>query len=106
MLREALVGLGAAAHYLFLAALETHADALLSALLRAVVASEGHHVGPVADAERVLRGERRLGERQEIDGVEQVGLALAVVANEAVDAVAKVEFGRGNVAVIEYGKVI
>jgi len=72
-------------------------------LIAAVVGALDHGKrSRVHDVLRVERREGRLGEREVVDGVEQVGLALAVETHEAVDVVGEGEVGLGDVLEVEY----
>lgn len=53
------------------------------------------------DVETVLRGESRLGEGQQVDGVEDVRLSLSVEPDEAVEFGAELQTRFADVAVVE-----
>ena len=57
------------------------------------IAVDGEKVGVEADGILVLGGKETLAEAEVIDGVEQVGFAAAVLANDAVDILAEVKLG-------------
>ena len=54
--------------------------------------------------ERILSGLRRVAERQEVDGIEHVGLACSVVSDEAVYFGRQVECGLTDILVVYDGQ--
>ena len=56
----------------------------------------------MGDIERVLGGEGGFGEREEIDSVQDVGFALTIKADEAVEFGGKLKWGFAYIAIIQY----
>ena len=56
----------------------------------------------MGDVEGVLGGEGGFGEREQVDSVQDVGLALAVESHEAVEFGRKLKSGIADVAIIQY----
>ena len=59
------------------------------------------HILAVGDVERVLGGIGRLGETKQIDSVQDVGLALAVEAHEAIELGCKLKRSLADIAIVE-----
>jgi len=70
------------------------------------VACQHEFGGGVANVLPVERTATGVGEGEEIDGIEQVGLTLSVVSYEAVDFWRELQVGVGYVAVVEYGELL
>ena len=104
MLGETGVGLLVALEYLLLAALHAAIDVLLIAIGRLVQSLHYEEVALVAHHLRVYRVGGALAERQVIDGIQQVGLAHAVLPDEAVHVGRKLEVGLLDVLIVEYGE--
>ena len=103
MLAQALVFLAVAAHHLALAALQGDAD-FQRRLLTGVTALE-HHVRLAMAYDRAVvacRG-KTAAHAQVIDGIEHVGLALPVVADQAVQLGRELQPRLGDVLVVDYG---
>jgi hypothetical protein len=54
----------------------------------------------VAHTLRVRDGSHALAERESVDGVEEIGLAHAVLADEAIHIAGEVEFGLSDILIM------
>ena len=103
VLTQPLVLLAVAAHDLTLAALQGDADFQWCFL--AGVAALKHHVGLAVadDCTVVARRGKTAAHAHVVDGVEHVGLALPVVANQAIQLGRELQPRLGDVLVVDYG---
>ena len=97
MVRESFVLFLAAANLLRTLLVEQHGDCLLSIVSAHVCALHRGRLLSVPEREAVDGVEVALGHRQVVDGVEQVGLSLAVVPVDAVQPLRKLNLSFRNV---------
>ena len=106
MLREALIGLLIALEGLFLSAFHAAVDILFLPKVGLVESLHHKEVGLVAHHLRVDGVRSALAEREVVDGIEQIGLAHAVLPNKAVHIGRKLEVGLLDVLIVEYGEAL
>ena len=103
MLGDATIGLLAASHNLLLPHLQAAMDVLRRTVFVLVEPLQGHKLLIVPHAQHVDAAAVAATETQEMDGVQHIRLALTVAADEAIQLGREVQFGLGNVLIIEYG---
>ena len=91
-------------HYLSLPRLQTAVDVFRAAVLPLVSGLQHHELLSVAHRHAVLAREAALAHRQEVDGIQHVGLPLTVVSDETIDARREVKICLGNVLIVKYGE--
>ena len=93
------------APYVFLL-VHLHADGhFFLCAVQVVHSLHHHHFLAVSHVHRVYRVGHALGEGEEVDGVQHVGLSLAVLPHEAVHLGRELQFCRGDVAIVQYGQL-
>ena len=101
--RQPFVLLLVALHMLLLVELHAYRYLFLCSV-KVIESLHHHHDLSVAHVHGVQGGCCALRHGEEIDGVKNIGLALAVVSYEAVYLRGKTKFRCGDIAVVEYGK--
>ena len=105
MLRDASVSLLAPSHHLLLPHLQSDVNVLLRPILVLVEALQRHELLPMPDAQHIDAAAVAAAETQEMDGIQHIRLALAVVTDEAIQVRREMQLSLRNVLIIKYGKV-
>ena len=101
MLAESFVVLVVAPQTLALSAFQSARHRIAGAVGRKILPLQHEKVGLMAHAAAVGQGGGAFAEGEKIDGVEHIGFAHSVGADEAIDVGRKPEFGFRNVLIIE-----
>ena len=101
--RQPLILLLVPLHMLLLMHLHADGDFLLHPI-QVVDALHHHHLLAVTDVHRVDGVRHALRQREEVDGIEHIRLALAVMSDEAVHLGRELQFRRRDVAIVQYGQ--
>ena len=103
MLAQPLVLLAIAPHHFSFATLQGDADLKVS--LASCVVALKHHVGLAVTDDRaiVTCRNKTAAHTQVIDGIEHIGLALPIVAYQAIELGREIQLRFGDVLVVDYG---
>ena len=85
---------------------QTTVNGLVRAILVFVFPLDGHEFLSVHDGLWVHAGGGTLGQTEEMNDIQDVGLSLAVHPHQAVEFGNEVEFGRWDILIIENGESV
>ena len=103
VLRESLIRLFVALQLLLLSAFHAAVDRHRLVLIGSIRSVEHKKVGVVLYHLRVDRIERTAAERQVVDSIEQIGLALAIAAEKTVELGRELKRSLPDILEVEYG---